>query len=130
MFALTKQQLAQAQVEDKIAEALADVDLDALDLHQPTYRAYELAAHAALVVLLAHDLGQTADVGADLASAPPAPARANGRHAPKARRRSSAHPLAKIGSVQCPHCGQPLKTQGQLERHLRTKHPSPAPAAA
>ena len=136
MFALTKAQLNQAQIEDKIAEALADVDLDALDL-QPTSRAYEMAAHAALVVLLAHDLGQadhevTRDVGAELASAQLT--RPNGRHAPKARRRSSARPLAKIkrknpGMAACPKCGRQISRYG-MTKHIRACTGEPAPAAA
>ena len=77
--------------------ALADCDLE------PTNAAYELAATAAVAVLLAHERGQT--VARDSAKSVPVAqkkavthAKKNGR-APKVSRRKS------IEKVACPTCG-------------------------
>ncbi|HLE29865.1 MAG TPA: hypothetical protein VI793_17195 [Anaerolineales bacterium] len=126
MITLTEDQHKQLAAVSEIAEALRHVDLDQVDL-QPTSRAYELAASAALSVLLAHELGQTVslDVGARLA-----PAHRSNGHSPKARRSGQLHKKVGSGTHQCLYCPMKFTKIGNIARHIKAKHPDHVPAAA
>jgi len=109
MFTLTPEQINQQRAIDAIALALADAKLttgplDDLNL-DPTASVFQLAASAALSVIIAHNLGHSKPGHT-----------ANGHVRPPIRKPERA------GRHLCPTCKQPFTTFHGLHVHHTKKH--------